>query len=224
MAETDSAPSATPTRRSLYSRLRRRGRLEFMRLHEQMLDAALGIRAYAPMARRIDPNDRNQPYEPMSYFGLDRISRALKLGSSDVIYDIGCGMGRVTCYFARQQIAGSIGVELDEGLARIGQQNARTLRGRKAPIAIHAADATEHSYADGTVFLLYNPFGPEVWRAVLDQINRDRRGRPIRIVYGHPVQAAVLDATPWLRRAGEPFHIPHYHVWPKVQMWESVQD
>jgi SAM-dependent methyltransferase len=204
----------------LWMRVRRRGQKEALKLHDLAMDALLGIDAYGAQ-QPLAPNARNGPYEPISYAALSRVSRALALKPSDLIYDIGCGMGRAICYFARQNIKGSIGVELDPDLASVAKRNIARMRGRRAFAQAHTADAADHGYADATAVFLYNPFGAEVMRAVLDRIDRDRQGRAIRFVYVNPQQAEILDATPWLKRAGKQFRIPLYRHLVPVLMWES---
>jgi len=47
---------------------------------------------------------------------------------TDAAVDIGCGMGRVLCMFARRPISKCIGVECDAELAAVARRNAATLR------------------------------------------------------------------------------------------------
>jgi hypothetical protein len=75
-----------------------------LRLIEMATDARLSIvtmTATADIASHPDPQARNARYEPLNYASLDLIAKRLGAGPQDVIYDIGCGMGRVVCYFAR---------------------------------------------------------------------------------------------------------------------------
>lgn len=209
-------------RKPLHYRVRRRALLEFTKVYEDAFDAFYGIRTYAPLLPGApDPADRDQGYEPVSYRGLDVINRRVGLRADDVVYDLGCGMGRATCYFARSPIRGSIGVELDPRLAETAQRNAQTLRGRRAPIAIHQGDATQQPYGDGSLFFLFNPFSAAVLAPVLDRIAAARNGRPLRFIYVNPQAREVMDAAPWLKRS-DWFSIPQHYVGAEVGVWETL--
>ena len=118
--------------------------------------------------------------------------------------DIGCGMGRVVCLFARAKIKKSIGVEISAELAKIARLNAQRLRGRKAVIEIIVADAAEADYSEGTIFFLLNPFGRETLEAVLDRIKPSVEAFPrhIQILYVNPFHEEVLKGCGWLKCVG----------------------
>jgi predicted RNA methylase len=141
-------------------------------------------------------------YEPTKYAAIDACLGHLALSPADVVFDIGCGMGRVTCVFATRPIARSIGIERDERLAAVARANAESLRGRRAPIEIRTVDAMDADYADGTVFWLYNPFGEDAMRRTLIRIRAsvEAAPRPIRIVYAAPNFEAPFEASDWLER------------------------
>jgi precorrin-6B methylase 2 len=85
--------------------------------------------------------------------------KPVRIADHDVVMDIGCGMGRVLCVFARRRLKKCIGIEFSGELAGIAERNARALRGRRAPIEIRIGDAAEADYTEGTIFWIYNPFG-----------------------------------------------------------------
>src|SRR3954447_17710520 len=53
-------------------------------------------------------------YEPLDYPLLVRCLGALDLNKDDVVFEIGCGMGRVVCLLARRHIRKCVGIELSE--------------------------------------------------------------------------------------------------------------
>lgn len=155
-----------------------------------------GLQGAAPGARHAD----NYAYSTPDYLDLRRILARARLASTDVFYDIGCGMGRVVCLAARRRIARAVGVELHPGLAAIARRNAERLRGRRAPLEIRAADAATADLGDGTVYYLFNPFGADTLRAVLANIQRSLTARPraVRFLYVNPQHAEAFAAARWL--------------------------
>lgn len=140
-------------------------------------------------------------YIPLDYAIIWWCMRPLRLGPEDVFFDIGCGMGRVLCACARRQLKRCIGIEHSPELARIAVDNARTLRGRRTPTEIRIGDAVDADYSNGTVFWLFNPFGPQTLRCVIERIRQsvNEAPRPIRVVYVYPKHDDVLGSSRWLR-------------------------
>lgn len=142
-------------------------------------------------------------YEPLDYPLLRACVKALELTSDDVVYEIGCGMGRPLALFARRRVAKCVGVELSPELAAQATKNMRTLRGvRAGGVEVRASDAVFVDYSDGTVFYIFNSFGSTTLAAVLEQIRSGlvERPRPIRIIYVNPIHEDVFESSGWLRR------------------------
>lgn len=139
-------------------------------------------------------------YAPPDYRYLRRIMRILRPGPEDVFYDIGSGMGRVLCMAARWRISRVVGIELDRPLCQIARQNADRMRGRHAPIDVRCEDASSADLSDGTIYYLYNPFGPETMRDVLGRIRRALADRPrrVRVVYHNSVHEDLMRSCEWL--------------------------
>ncbi len=197
-------------------------RWELARLPERIGDAQRGINTlWARPPGVIDPTADSVRYEAVSYYGLAKIAAHLTLSPSDIFYDIGCGAGRVVCYYASFGIAECIGIELDPALAAKATLNAKALRNGVAPIEIRQVDATMTSYAKGTIYFLFNPFSAPLLKKVEEKFRAERAGTAITIVYVHPVHAWVLDEATWLRRRGPAFQIPHVFEQIDVVIWES---
>lgn len=147
-------------------------------------------------------HDDNFHYATIDYWNVRKIVRALKPGPDDVFYDIGSGMGRILCVMARHPLRKCVGVELSEPLCQIARRNAPKLRGRKAPIEIVCADAATADLADGTIYFMFNPFGPETLRDTLENIRNSlsKKPRPIRVVYYNSVHESVLETVGWLEK------------------------
>ena len=94
------------------------------------------------------------PYSPTP---MDVVGRMLKLagvGPRDVLYDLGCGDGRIVIEAARLHGARAVGIDIDPGL--IAQANANA---RKAGVAdrvtFRVQDAMTVDVSDATVVTLY---------------------------------------------------------------------
>lgn len=182
-----------------------KGRHAALRLAEMATDARLGIVTMTPdadIASYPDPEARNARYEPLNYASLRQIAGRLAAGPDDVIYDIGCGMGRVVCYFARRSVKKVVGIDLDAGLLRICEANLARLRDPRSPVELRNGDAAEGDYSDATAVILFNPFGAEVLRLVLAKLQAtvQATGRPIRVFYSFPAHQNVFAEFPAFRR------------------------
>lgn len=160
-------------------------------------------------------------YEPPDYPRLAHTLWAARIEPDDVVYEIGCGMGRIVCVLARRRIDRVIGIEISSALADRAQRNLMTLRGRRSRAEIIIADAANADYTGGTVYVLYNPFGERTMRAVMRRIESSWVADPrlVRIVYMHPVHHEVLDALRWIRKTAQ-FRLPGYKSGSAI--WESV--
>lgn len=147
----------------------------------------------------------NFQYATVDYFNLRRVIRAIRPRRADVFYDIGCGMGRVLCVIARQELKRCVGIELFEPLCRIARSNAATMRGRKTPIEIVCGDAATADYAGGTIYWMFNPFGKQTMALTLERIRESLRmeARPITIVYYNTCHESVFMQARWLHRIRE---------------------
>ena len=110
-------------------------------------------------------------------------------------------MGRVICLFSRQRVSKCIGVELMEDLCQQARANVDRVRGRRTQVEVICQDAALTNVADGTVFYMYNPFGADTLRAILENIQRSLPVNPrkVRVAYHNSVHKEVLDLYGWLR-------------------------
>jgi len=164
------------------------------------VDAILGVKTFARVPAHPDMSARNIQYDPLPYRSLHTVARHLPLSPGDHLLDIGCGKGRVLCFFALRRLRRCSGIEISPSLAEQARSNARHLRARHAPIDVTHADAIDAEIGDASVIYLFNPFSAEVMRPVLRKIENSLRARPraLRICYVNPVQGALLEARDWL--------------------------
>lgn len=133
-------------------------------------------------------------YEPVEYRLIPRLLRPLQVAPSDVVFDVGCGLGRFLCVIGRMSVRKCVGIEITPQLASFARLNAEKLRFRKAPIEVRTEDAALADYDEGTIFILSNPFGAKTMEVVLDRIEKSFSDSPrnIRLAYATPVHEDVF--------------------------------
>jgi SAM-dependent methyltransferase len=140
-------------------------------------------------------------YDAMDYPLLLAYLRRLKLRPDDVVYDIGCGMGRILCAASRAGVARCVGIEVSADLVDRARRNAQQLRGGRGEIEVRLADAALADYGGGTVYCMFNPFGRPTLTAVLARLREsvEQQPRTIRIGYNNPAHEDLLSGSGWLR-------------------------
>ncbi len=99
------------------------------------------------------------PYEPTSYKIAREMLNIANVTSADMVYDLGCGDGRIVIMAAKERKARGVGVDLDPARIRESNENA------KAAGVIHRVKFMEQNLfdtdiSDATVVMLY--LWPEV--------------------------------------------------------------
>jgi predicted RNA methylase len=194
------------------------------RLRNVLIDRHLRIDTVALPPQEFDrsafPNDCFR-YDTIDYRLLNQVIDRLSPARDDVVYELGCGLGRIVCVVARRSVQKCVGVELSPALAARARENVRRLRGRRADAEILVQDAAVTDYDDGTVFILFNPFGERVLAAVLQRIRKslERNPRTIRIAYILPRRDFLMQQADWLR-CTERMHSEWFGV--DVSFWASI--
>jgi len=164
-------------------------------------------------------NQDNFRYGTIGYRNIRKILEILNPGPDDVFYDIGAGMGRVLCVAAQKPMRKCVGIELLEPLCETARKNAGQMRGKKAPIQIRCADASTSDLSDGTIYFLFNPFGPKTLQDTLENIRQslEQNPRAIKIAYYHSKHRSVFDSQEWLVQVHD---FPNFGGHP-VAIWEN---
>jgi SAM-dependent methyltransferase len=171
---------------------------------------------FSPHAKNGD----NFRYETIGYWHVRKLFRVVKLGPEDVVYDIGCGMGRILCLAAQEAVRKCVGIELQEPLCEIARRNAASLRNRKAPVEIVWGDAARADLSEGTIYLFFNPFGPETLRDAFENIRASlaQKPRAVKVVYYHAKYRSAVEPLDWLVKVREFERFGGQHP---VIIWES---
>jgi SAM-dependent methyltransferase len=94
------------------------------------------------------------PYSPTPLDVVDRMLRLARVGSRDVVYDLGSGDGRIVIAAARTFGARGIGLDIDPALIARAQVNARQA-GVESLVTFRVQDAMTVDLSDATVVTLY---------------------------------------------------------------------
>lgn len=140
-------------------------------------------------------------YETVPYWLIHHCLRPVVYTPEDVVFDVGCGLGRWICVQARHPVRKCLGVEISEEFALIARRNATSLRNRMAPIEILVQDAAVVDYSEGTIFTFFNPFGAKTMAQVLERIRSSlaKHPRKVCLVYFNPVCEEVFRSSGWLK-------------------------
>jgi predicted RNA methylase len=189
-------------------------------LEEAFWDSLLGINT-----RSID-NDHHLEtvfrdptcYQSKCYYLIWRYLRPVRMTNNDVFYDIGCGSGRLLCVASLTSVRKCVGIEVSARLCEQARNNIERFRFHHAPIEIRTQDAAAADYTSGSVFALFNPFGPATMKVVLDLIGQslERSPRHIQLIYINPTAQQVFDRAKWLHLVatksfvGSPLSVCYY--------------
>src|SRR5512142_3303555 len=116
-------------------------------------DEANVIRVYPGSHGREDEADL-APYVPTAPAVLTRMIELAGIGPNDIVYDLGCGDGRLVIAAAKTRGCRGVGIELDDTLLKECRANAAR-EGVDHLVRFVRQDATKTRLADATVVLVY---------------------------------------------------------------------
>jgi SAM-dependent methyltransferase len=94
------------------------------------------------------------PYVPTPADVVDRMLTLAKVGPADVVYDLGCGDGRIVIAAASKFGARGVGIDIDAGLVKQAEANAAAA-GVEGRVRFAVQDAMTVDVSDATVVTLY---------------------------------------------------------------------
>jgi precorrin-6B methylase 2 len=105
----------------------KKGRLIIMRLHRKLtlIPCILAFTAL-PMAAQYDYGESGDvPYVPTPPEVVDAMLKLANVKASDVVYDLGCGDGRIVVAAAQKYHARAVGVDINPQRISEAEENAR---------------------------------------------------------------------------------------------------
>jgi predicted RNA methylase len=137
----------------------------------------------------------SERYQPTSRDAFFDLLQKAGVKEEDVLFDIGCGKGKMLYYASLYGLKRLVGVEYSENLVAIAKKNFSRLS--LASISLYHADASNLNpdiLKEGTVFYLYNPFGMQVLKSFLENLKTSivLKKRDITIIYCNSLYSEVL--------------------------------
>lgn len=110
------------------------------------------------------------PYEPTPYAVLERLANSGFIRKQDVLLDYGCGKGRVDFFLAYQTRAHCIGVEYDERIIAVANENRNTaVSACRVEILLGNAETFPVPENVNRIFF-FNPFSVEILQKAMARI------------------------------------------------------
>jgi SAM-dependent methyltransferase len=119
-----------------------------------LLLCAAGTAAAAEEAATRPKRKLDVWYVPTPHEIVDRMLDVAKVRASDVVYDLGCGDGRMVIAAAKKYGTRGVGVDLDPARIREARANA-TQAGVERLVTFQVADMFETDISEATVVMLY---------------------------------------------------------------------
>jgi SAM-dependent methyltransferase len=140
-------------------------------------------------------------YQPTPARHIFHLIRLAALTASDVLFDLGSGLGHVALLAAICTPARSVGIELEAAYVERARQCAQTLNLDNVTF-IHQ-DARAADFSAGTVFYLYTPFLGSILSAVLTRLRHEAATRRL-CIYAYGPCTSVIARESWLEAAAVP--------------------
>jgi len=132
------------------------------------------------------------PYEPTSNTITQEMLRIANVTSSDMVYDLGCGDGRIVIMAAKERKARGVGVDLDPARIRESKENARSA-GVAHLIRFVEQNLFDANISDATVVMLY--LWPEVNLKLRPKLLRELRPGTRIVSHSHTMGDWKPDAV-----------------------------
>lgn len=118
------------------------------------------------------------PYEPTPYAVLERLANSGFIRKQDVVLDYGCGKGRVDFFLAYQTRAHCIGVEYDERILAVANENRRSaVSAQRVEILLGNAETFPVPEQVNRCYF-FNPFSVEILKTAMARILESYYGNP----------------------------------------------
>jgi SAM-dependent methyltransferase len=180
------------------------------------------LRSYAVSVVRYAGQRGNIVYVPTPQKVVDHMLNVAKVGSGDIVYDLGCGDGRIVVTAAKKYGAHGVGFDLNPERVEEARENVRAA-GVESLVTIRRADLFSVDLTPATVITMY--LHPRIDARLLPQLaalapgtrivshDFDLRDRKVRAkpVGRWLLMAPFFGLSNELFEAGAPEDEAHYH-------------
>lgn len=140
-------------------------------------------------------------YMPTPYHVIEGMLGQLQFGPDDVFVDLGCGKGRVVLAVAEKKLKKVIGIEARKDMFDIAMENLKKVKINNTPVEIVNADVVTFDMREGTIFFMFNPFGMNTQKRVMENIRDSLSVNPrqVRVIcYAAPDISRIDGCDKWL--------------------------
>jgi len=135
------------------------------------LSASLALAQKAGPPRKPDV-----PYIPTTETAVKAMLELAEVKRSDIVYDLGCGDGRIVIAAAKRYGARGVGIDIDPALVREAKKNARQA-GVERRVEFREQDLFQSNFREATVVTLF--LLPVVNKRLLPQLEALKPGTRI---------------------------------------------
>ena len=154
-----------------------------------------------PLGEIVSNHPEHVFYQPTPARHIFALIRAAALAPSDLLIDLGSGLGHLPLLVSACTGTRAIGIEIEPSYIASARQCAQRLN--LSRVSFLEQNARHADLPAGTVFYLYTPFTGSVLRTVLDSLQKEAATRPIRVATFGPC-TTVIAQEPWLKATTDP--------------------
>ena len=166
---------------------------------DELISGILQLRE--PNNTMVHPGPERVFYQPTPVRHILHLIEMSALSETDVLVDLGSGLGHVPILASILTGASSIGIEVDAAYVATARECAHSLGLNQ--VTFVQQDAMEADLSTGTVFYMYTPFTGAPLRTVLSRLRKENSSRTICVCTLGPCALAVA-MEPWLRASTIP--------------------
>ena len=137
-------------------------------------------------------------YQPTPASVILELVERINQQETDVFYDLGSGLGKVTLLVHLLTTVKSVGVEYQPTFCTYADEQIARL-GLREKVEYLNCDARDVDYAAGNIFFLFNPFGGTIFDTVLENIQAVASQKAI-IICSYGSASQPLSELPWLEQ------------------------
>ena len=139
--------------------------------------AAVFLTVSLAVAQKAGPSrEPDVPYIPTTETAVKAMLELAAVKSSDIVYDLGCGDGRIVIAAAKSYGARGVGIDIDSALIREAKQNARQA-GVERRVEFREQDLFLANFREATVVTLF--LLPAINKRLLPQLEALKPGTRI---------------------------------------------
>jgi SAM-dependent methyltransferase len=157
-------------------------------------------------AHRV-PNDT--PYIPTPAPIVDEMIRVADLSQDDVVYDLGCGDGRILIAAAKQAGCHAVGFDIDPDLVQQARENARA-SGVDSLVTVEQRDVLTVDLSEASVVMIY--LLPWIMEELIPQFDEMEPGSRI-VAHDFRIAGCKPDETIEIRSDDGQGDVHYVHLW-----------